>query len=170
MHQALVNIIGAGVAVCALAMLVQVWLWIALARLGLRVQKALAGRKEHIAQARATALAIVRENRQEIAHIRIAANDVVTITRKEVAVVNHVAREAGRRYVIERERIRMVSQDMKQRAARTSRVFEAGIEEPWRDVLDFLRGMATGYREAARPRDGATPREQSAPHAHRPAA
>lgn len=149
MQQTLVNIIGAGVALCALAMLVQLWLWIAMANLGRRVQKALRGRARHFIQARDTFTAVARENREEVRHIGTAAHDVIAITRKEAAVVNEVRLEAERRYAIERERIELVSRDMKQRAEKAGEVFEAGIAEPWRDVLDFLRGLQTGYREVA---------------------
>jgi hypothetical protein len=149
MDQILIDIIGACTALCALAMLVQIWTWIALARTGLRIKNVIASRMPHIIAAKNEVTALVKENREPVKQITATAKDVVAITKKEVAVLNESRHDTARRYAVERERLELMTNDIKDRASRTAHVFETGIAQPWRDVMEFLNALRTGYDVAA---------------------
>jgi len=146
MQQVLVIIIGVLVAVCALALLAQIWAWIALASLGMRVRNTVRDRVPHIKAARDTVMATLRENREQAHQIAATSKELTGIAKREAAVVNCIRYDAAHRFEIERERAGMVFAEIKERVEETTDVADRGIAQPWRDVRDLLRGIATGYR------------------------
>lgn len=164
--ETLVLIIGICVAICAMALLLQIWAWIALAASAQRMFNVFSNRARHFAPLRASVTATLRENREELRNMTRAARDLVAIVRRETAAVKGVKSDAERHYVAERERAELAYGDLKERAAQTAEVVETGIAEPWREVADFLRGVELGYAEVA-PELQEKPKE--APR-HRPAA
>lgn len=160
--QSLVIIIGICVAVCAVAMILQIWTWIAFAVAASRMAQVIRSRSSHVAAARDSFAATFRENREELRKIAASARELATITRRETAAVRSVRTDAKRRYEKERERAWLVYSDVKQRVEKTEEVFESGVAEPWREAVEFLRGIELGYAEVAPKREDT--------RSHRPAA
>lgn len=86
--ESLVIIIGICVAVCAVAMLLQIWTWIAFSISAVRILRAFRDRAPHLAAARATLTAAWRENHDEIKRIIEGAKDLAAIARRETQVVH----------------------------------------------------------------------------------
>ncbi len=147
--QSLVLIIGTCVAVCAVAMILQIWTWIAFTIVASRMARVVRDRIPRMAAARETVAATFRENRAELRKVASSAQALAAITRRERAAVKEAGSDFERRYAAERERAAQVYRDVKQRAEKTAEAFESGVAEPWREVIEFLRGVEAGYTQVA---------------------
>lgn len=131
------------VGVCAVALLIQVILWLAIYGVARRLQKSLGGFTPQAAALFEGARAAVAETRERIRGITATGHELVYLTRKQTLrcdVFFHDLKARGRNQL---DRAGMVLDDTLTRAFEPAQVIRKGIMQPVRQLQRVFGGVSS---------------------------
>ena len=104
-----------------------------------------------------TSRTAVEDSRVQIHEITVKTNDILDLTRKQLAVVDEVLEDAAGRARVQLDRAEMVLDDTMNRAHETVALVHSGIMKPLKEIQGVTAGVRAALNFLMRGRNGHAP-------------
>ncbi len=157
MDQNLLIIIAVFVFVAAIAMCIQAGLLFGIYRSARSLEEKTTPLIPKLDALVDTSRVAVEESRKHIHEITVKTNDILDVTRKQLARVDEVLEDAAGRARVQLDRAELVLDDTMNRAHQAVALVHTGIMKPLREIQGVSAGLRAALNYLMRGRNGGVP-------------